>query len=186
MYLIGYIILPILVIVLGLALIVWHVFPDNGLGTILFSIFLFGPIVFWCIGGSFIFKRQNKKMEQELDRENFHRSQTFNGKGVEVVVDSIDKKVALKFFWNPFEMFIIDAKKIENAYVDTGVCGSGFLEGSSRVSFLFTVDGIKIRVNTFTSNQRFRMDSHYILDGISKADMMVNLLNEASKDNKQK
>ncbi len=182
----GYIILPILVIVLGIALTAWNVFPAGGLGTILFAIFLFGPVVFWSIGGSMIFKKQNKKMEQELDSRNFHRDHTFNGKGVGVVVDSKDKKVALKFFWNPFEKFIIDAKKVENAYVDTGACGSGFMEGSSRVSFLFTVDGIKIRVNTFTSNQRFRMDSNYILDGISKADMMVNILNEASKDNKKK
>lgn len=185
LYLIGYIVVPILVMVLFVALTVWHVFPDNGLGTILFAIGIFGPVVFWSIGGSFIFKNQNKKMEAELDSQNFHRNQTFNGKGVEVVVDTVDKKVALKFFWNPFEKFIIDAKRIENAYVDTGVSGSGFMEGSSRVSFLFTVDGVKIRVNTFISNQRFRMDSNYILDAISKADMMVNILNDASKDKKK-
>lgn len=185
LYLIGYIVIPILVMVLGVALTVWHVFPNSGVGTIIFAIFIFGPVVFWSVGGSIIFKNQNKKMETELDRENFHRNQTFNGKGVEVVVDTVDKKVALKFFWNPFEMFIVDAKKIENAYVDTGVSGSGFMEGSSRVSFIFTVDGIKIRVNTFTSNQRFRMDSNYILDGISKADMMVNILNSASKGDKK-
>ena len=53
------------------------------------------------------------------------------------------------------------------------------MEGSSRVSFLFNVDDVKIRVNTFTSNQRFRMDSDYILTGISKADLMVKILEEA-------
>ena len=57
--------------------------------------------------------------------------------------------------------------------------GKGFMEGSSRVSLLLVVDGVKIRVNTFTSNKRWRMDSDYILTGISKADMMVNVLKDA-------
>ena len=55
----------------------------------------------------------------------------------------------------------------------------GPLAGSSRVSFLFTIDGVRIRVNTFTSNKRWRMDSDYILTGISKADMMAEVLEEA-------
>ena len=63
--------------------------------------------------------------------------------------------------------------------MDDGCSGAGFLKGSSRVSFLFVVDGIKIRVNTFTSNKRWRMDSNYILTGISKADMMVDVLKSA-------
>ena len=59
------------------------------------------------------------------------------------------------------------------------------MEGSSRVSFLFILDGIKIRVDTFTSNQRFRMDSNYILTGISKADMVVKTIEEARKKAKR-
>lgn len=62
----------------------------------------------------------------------------------------------------------------------------GILEGSSRVSFLFIIDGVQIRVNTFTSNQRWRMDSDYILTGISKADMMVEILNTARDKAKAK
>ena len=53
------------------------------------------------------------------------------------------------------------------------------MEGSSRVSFLFSIDGVRIRVNTFTSNKRWRMDSEYILTGISKADLMVEILETA-------
>ncbi len=34
---------------------------------------------------------------------------------------------------------------------------------------------IKVRVNTFTSNQRFRMDSDYILTVISKVDISVGM-----------
>ena len=53
------------------------------------------------------------------------------------------------------------------------------------VSFFFIVDGIKIRVDTFTSNQRQRMDSDYILTGISKADMMVKMLAQARANSKE-
>jgi len=70
-------------------------------------------------------------------------------------------------------------KRVERAWVDDGKSGAGIFAGSGRVSFLFTVDGIKVRVNTFTSNQRWRMDSEYILTGISKADMMVKIIEEA-------
>lgn len=54
------------------------------------------------------------------------------------------------------------------------------MRGTSRVSFLFEVDGVKVRVNTFTSNQRWKMDDPKILEAISKADMMVQVL-EAAK-----
>lgn len=57
--------------------------------------------------------------------------------------------------------------------------GAGFLEGSSRVRFLFDLEGTKIKVNTFTSNKRWRMDSDYILTAISKADVMVEALTAA-------
>ncbi len=57
------------------------------------------------------------------------------------------------------------------------------MEGSSRVSFLFTIDqNIDVRVDTFTSNQRFRMDDKHILTGISKADLMVKNIEEARKN----
>ena len=184
-YLIGYIIVPILVMILAVALTAEKILPDNAFGFGIFAVGIFGPFLFWGMGGSFIFKRQKKKMAAELDSQNFHRNQTFSGQLVEVVIDIIDCKVALKFFWNPFETYVIDASKVTDAHVDDGKMGRGFMAGSSRVSFLFKVDGIKIRVNTFSSNQRFRMDSDYILNAISKADMMVNVLNGASKGKKK-
>ena len=96
-----------------------------------------------------------------------------------VVVDIKHGKIGLLFFWNPFENFVVSAKKVSKAWVDDGRSGAGIFEGSGRVSFLLKIDDIKIRINTFTSNQRWRMDSEYILTGISKADMMVKVLEEA-------
>lgn len=87
--------------------------------------------------------------------------------------------MGLVFFWNPFETFVFPASRIEKAWVDDGKHGAGFMAGSSRVSFLFLVDGVKVRVDTFTSNRRWRMDSDYILTGVSKADVVVQSLKEA-------
>ncbi len=84
-------------------------------------------------------------------------------------------------FWNPFEPYIVSANRVTKTWVDDGKSGFGIFEGSGRVSFLFTIDDTKIRVNTFTSNTRWRMDSEYILTGISKADMMVEVLENARK-----
>lgn len=183
MYLLGYIFGPILVMALCISLTAMRVLPDNSIGTAIFFVGIVGPIIFWSMGGNFIFKMQKKKMVTSLDAAKFHRNHTFSAGGVEVVIDQVDKKVALKFFWNPFETFVFPVSKIENARVDDGRSGIGILEGSSRVSFLFEVDRVKIRVNTFVSNQRWKMNSDYILTGISKADMMVSILNDAKKGN---
>jgi len=131
-----------------------------------------------------VFKNKTKSFEKELDEMSFKRSQTFYGKGKTVIIDLEQGKVGIIFFWNPFKTYVLPASRIEKAWVDDGKGGVGFMEGSSRVSFLFIVDGIKVRVDTFTSNQRFRMDSNHILTGISKADMMVKMIEEARSKSK--
>ena len=141
-------------------------------------------VIWWIFGGRTIYKQNQKKLEKQLNESGFERNHTFYGDGSMIVVDVTNGKIALLFFWNPFENFILPASRITKTWVDDGRSGAGIFEGSGRVSFLFTIDNIKVRVNTFTSNQRWRMDSDYILTGISKADMMVNVLEEArSKGN---
>ncbi len=49
------------------------------------------------------------------------------------------------------------------------------------MSLFFVVDGVRIRVDTFASNKRWRMDSDYIRTGISKAERMVGVLEDARK-----
>lgn len=152
-------------------------------------IFTMGPFLIsaiWLIfGGGSIFKQEIKKFEAKLASDGFKRNQTFYGKGKYVAIDLEKGEIALLFFWNPFKAYIIPAGHIENAWVSDGRSGSGIMEGSQRVSFFFIVDGIKIRVDTFTSNQRQRMDSDYILTGISKADMMVKMLAQARANSKE-
>ncbi len=183
LYIFSYIVIPILVCALCYILSALF-FPKGNMAVIL----LMGPtiisVVWWIFGGKMLFKQKQKKMESELEQSGFKRNQTFYADGSTVVVDTENGKIAILFFWNPFQSYILPASRITKAWVDDGKGGAGFMEGSSRVSFLFNIDDVKIRVNTFTSNQRWRMDSDYILTGISKADMMVEVIEEARRNSK--
>ena len=184
-YALLYILVPVLLCALGL-LITYFFFHDGGSGAVIFTMGPFLISAIWLIfGGGSIFKQEIKKFEAKLASDGFKRNQTFYGKGKYVAIDLEKGEIALLFFWNPFKAYIIPAGHIENAWVSDGRSGSGIMEGSQRVSFFFIVDGIKIRVDTFTSNQRQRMDSDYILTGISKADMMVKMLAQARANSKE-
>lgn len=177
-YLLGYILGPI--IFSAICFTIGILFFDEGImAVILYMIPIFASVIWWTFGGNFIFKKKRNLFEEELDKKGFKRNQTFYADGSMVAVDIENGKIGVLFFWNPFQTFVLPANRITNIRVDDGRSGSGFMEGSSRVSFLFNVDDVKIRVNTFTSNQRWRMDSDYILTGISKADLMVKILEEA-------
>lgn len=179
-YLIGYIIVPILICALCFFVSALY-FPKGNMAVIL----IMGPSIlsflWWVSAGKIIYNRATKKLEKQLDESGFKRNNTFYGDGLTVVVDTENGKIAIASFWNPFETFVLPASRITKAWVDDGKSGVGIFEGSGRVSFLFTIDNVKVRVNTFTSNTRWRMDSEQILTGISKADMMVEVLETARK-----
>ncbi len=179
-YLLGTLFIPILICALCFTISALY-FPKGNGAVIL----ILGPtvlsILWWIFGGGFIFKRKTREFEHTLEESGFNKDHTFYGRGKVVIIDVEQGKIGLIFFWNPFKTYEFSASKVEKAWVDDGKSGSGFLEGSSRVSFLMIVDGIKIRVDTFTSNQRFRMNDNYILTGISKADMMVQTIEKARK-----
>ena len=183
-YLLGYIFVPVIVCAICFALS--NAFFPKGYGAV---ILIMGPsilsVVWWSFAGSFIFKKKTKAFEKALDAAGFARNQTFYGRGKTVIVDINGGKIGIIFFWNPFKTYILPASRIQKAWVNDGCVGSGFMKGSSRVSFIFIVDEIKIRVDTFTSNQRFKMDSDYILTGISKADLMVKMIEEAKSRSEQ-
>lgn len=155
-------------------------FPD---GSNLRSFLLTGPFIlsmlWWVFGGRLLFRARTKAVERELDSRGFQREYTFSSGSCTVIIDTEHQQIALLFFWKPFTYFVIPASSISRAWVDDGRMGSGFMAGSSRVSFLFLADGVKVRINTFVSNKRWRMDSDHILTGISKADRMVRVLQDA-------
>lgn len=172
---------PIALIVLGGA-VGYHFFHDGGTGAV---VCFMGPtilsVAWWILGPTTIWKMRKKKMVKDLEAQGFNRNQTFYGSNQTVVVDVRQGNVALLFFWNPFELFVLPASRISKAWTEDGAGGAGFLRGTSRVSFLFMVDNAKVRVNTFTSNQRWKMEDPKILEAVSKADMMVQVLDEARR-----
>lgn len=167
---------PLTVLVLAVALGV--VLPQQA-GVICAMIGFAFAVCWWAFLGRKVYDGTKKKKLAELEGQGFTRNHTFNADGCTVAVDLNKGQIAILFRWNPGKVYVRPAKQITKVWVDDGRGGAGFLEGSSRVSFLFTVDGMTIRVNTFTSNKRWRMDSDYILTGISKADMMAEALKSA-------
>ncbi|MDE6260728.1 MAG: hypothetical protein K2M42_07710 [Oscillospiraceae bacterium] len=178
-YLLLVIAAPIAVIALG-GLIGYYFFRDGGAGAV---VCFMGPtllsVAWWILGPTTIWNQQKKQMMKQLDDQGFNRNQTFYGSNQTVAVDIRQGKVALLLFWNPFEQYVMPASRITRAWTNDGAGGAGFMRGTSRVSFLFLIDGVRVRVNTFTSNQRWRMDDPKILEAISKADMMVQVLDAA-------
>ncbi len=157
-------------------------FRSGGPGAV---IFLMAPTAlsaaWWILGPTTIWKQKKKAMEKQLDQQGFTRNQTFYGSSQVVVVDIRQGKIALLFMWNPFETFILPANRVTKAWTDDGAGGAGFMRGTNRVSFLFVIDGVQVRVNTFTSNQRWKMNDEHVLTGISKADMWVQVLAAAKE-----
>lgn len=183
LYLLGYIFVPMIVIAICY-IISYNFFKEGTVCVILLLGSPFISIIWWTLGGKIIFNKNKKRLEKLFKEQGLVQNNTFYGDGVEVIVDVNAGKIGLQFFWNPSESYIISAKRIEKAWVEDGKMGTGFMEGSSCVSFLFTVDNVKVRVYTFKSNQRFKMNSNYILTGISKADKMVNVLETARANDK--
>lgn len=167
---------PLMLLSLAISLVM--VLPAPVDYIVMLAAFIFA-VCWWSFLGRKLYDSTKKKKLEELDGQGFTRNQTFNADGCTVAVDLNRGQIAILFRWNPGKVYIRSASQITKVWVDDGRGGVGFLEGSSRVSFLFTVDGMTIRVNTFTSNKRWRMDSDYILTGISKADMMAEALKAA-------
>lgn len=180
-YLLGYILIPLAVAALSI-LIGYLCFKDGGVGAVV--CFMGGPgvaILWWIFGGNLIYKMAKNKMLKQLDEAGIDRRQIFYSDGCVVSMDVGQAKIALLFYWNPFEIQVVSAGRVTRAWTDDGAGGPGIMRGTSRVSFLFEVDGIRIRVNTFISNQRWKMNDEKVLEGISKADLWVHVLEEASR-----
>lgn len=174
LYLLANIFIPIIAMVLGIVLVA--VIPNSGVGTVIIMVVLFASIIWWSIGTGKVYEKKREAKLKELDTQGFTRNHTFNADGCTVAVDAVHGKIAMVFKWNPSQCFVISASRVGKMWVDDGKTPLG---GTSRVSFLFMVDEMKIRVNTFTSNKVWGMKSNYVLEALSKADMMIETLKTA-------
>ena len=181
-YMLGYVFIPLAAAALGVW-IGWRFFlPDSVKGmAVCFGAVPAAAILWWVFAGKIIYKQGGKKMLRQLDEAGIDRRQIFYSDGCVVSVDMEQGKLGLVFFWNPLDVQVVPAGRVTKAWTDDGAFGAGFTRGTSRVSFLFLVDGIKIRVNTFTSNQRWKMNDPRVLEGISKADRWVEVLDCARR-----
>lgn len=139
-------------------------------------------IFWWAFFGDIRYDRRRKQMLQEMAGQGFIRSHIFEGDSTTVLLDQVNGKLGLLFRWNPYQYYVLPAAHISKVWVDDGCSGVGLLRGTSRVRVLFTVEGVTVRVSTFTSNRLWRPDSDNVLVGISKADLMAELLNAARGD----
>lgn len=174
LYLLANIFIPVIAMVLGIVLVA--VIPNSGVGTVIIMVVLFASIIWWSIGTGKVYEKKREAKLKELDTQGFTRNHTFNADGCTVAVDAVHGKIAMVFKWNPSQCFVISAGRVGKMWVDDGKTPLG---GTSRVSFLFMVDEMKIRVNTFTSNKVWGMKSNYVLEALSKADMMIETLKTA-------
>ena len=142
---------------------------ENEVGIVLWTVGIIGGILWFIIGPDQIYRKKRDKKMQALDASGFVRNHTFNADGCTVAVDVVHGNIAMVFKWNPGTCFVVPATRISNIWVDDGK----MMGGTRRVSFLFIVDGVKVRVNTFTSNRTWSMKSNYVLEALSKADMMI-------------
>lgn len=176
LYLLACIFLPIIAIVL--ASVISVILLPSGAGSVVIMVFLLAAILWWAIGINKVHDKKKEEKLKELDSQGFVRNHTFNSDSCTVAVDVEHGKIALTFKWNPTQCFVMPANKITKMWVDDGKSPLG---GTSRVSFLFIVDGIKIRVNTFISNKVWSMKSSQVLEALSKADMMVETLRASAQ-----
>lgn len=175
-YLLGYSLVPAAVVVLG-AILIFHLAEDAFVGSILILVLFMLAVCWWSFWGCALYVRGEKKQLEALDKQGFVRNHTFSSSGCMVAVDMLHKQLAIRFRWNPGKTFILPASHITKVWVDDGCGGPGFLNGTCRVSLLFCIDNVTVRVNTFISNRRWSPLSGNVLTGISQADVMAEVLN---------
>lgn len=174
-YTLAVILIPI-IIGIGLTVLSFTVLDNETVSIVMWSVGLLGISLWFALGAQIIFDIKKKKRLQELETTGFICNHTFNADSCTVVVDKVYGKIGLIFKWNCSKFYVLPANRITNIWVDDGK----MLGGTRRVSFLFIVDGIKIRVNTFiSSRQTYSMKSNCVLEAISKADMMVEDIKQA-------
>jgi len=132
-----------------------------------------------------LFYISKKKAPARLQKMGFTLSHTFHGSSNVLFLDQSPGMLAVRFRMIPSLPQTISAKDVEKAWTDDGMRGSGKLAGTYGVSFLFTVGTTTLRFYTFQSTgnraRRFAPNSREVLEGVSKADLMVQAIMQAKQ-----
>lgn len=137
-------------------------------------------VFFWCyLAGKWIFKKRKKAFLKELEASGFLTGQILDDSSAMLAVDSETGRIALIFRWNPFQGYVLPARRITKIWVDDGRSGKGILEGSAYVSLEFIIDGVRAGIYTLFSRRRYAMASEHVVTGIAMAAKMADAVNAA-------
>lgn len=181
-WLISFILIPIAVLLACMIVSFTVEMGEKQLIALIAGSFLFA-FLWYCVGGWLIQKRTAQKTGSqlmELKRSGFTAGYTFNSSCV-VMIDEEQRKIALQFGFNPYQCYLRPAEQITDVWVDEGRRGIWFMQGSRKVSVVFVIDGVKVKIPVFYSLQRYSMDSNEVLTGICKADVLCEALNKVRK-----
>lgn len=127
---------------------------------------------FFALGAMF-YAIGKKRMQAQMKADGFQYTSCFTSYNAVVAIDVKEGKLAVVGRYNPFQVQYLDASRITSAEVKDG---RGVTGGTSLVSFVFCVDGMKFKIPTFSSNRCYNMKSNEVIRGIEKAEKQVELL----------
>lgn len=119
-----------------------------------------------------------EKTLKKLDNMEFEAENTFYAGTSILSIDFNRGKLAYVSFFNPKELQIADASKVDK--VKSGYV-KGPLGGTTCVYFQFYYNNKKYRFATFASNRAYMIRSQEVQTAISKADMYSEMLENAAK-----
>lgn len=131
-----------------------------------------------------IWQKSIKKLSNTFNEHSFSPTSTFESNSAILYLDVENGKIGTITKYNPLKLQIIDAKEVEKVHTDKG---SGIFGGTRLVRFCFTYKGKKWGLATFTSTQQtYSFKSEEVLTALSKADLYVEIINEAKKRSAEK
>lgn len=142
------------------------------LGIVLFALSVLGL-------GALLYMIGKKRMSGMLSEQNFTSTSRFDSYNAVIAVDAVHGKIGVLMRLNPFQVQILEASHIDSAVIHDG---KGITGGTSLVSFVFLLDGVKFKIPTFSSNRCYNMNSNEVQRGLEKAQKQVDYLLEAKRN----
>ena len=125
-------------------------------------------------------KKMATALEPNFQAQGFSYQYKFEAKNAVYYIDQ-GGRMGVVCRYNPTELQFVDLSKVTNVRVNDGKFG----RGTSRVSCEFLLDGKKVRITTLqVSRGTLSIKDKRVLEAISKADQLCNLLNAAKANAK--
>lgn len=121
----------------------------------------------------------DKTIAENAEANGFYNCSTFTTHNAILIINAEQGRIAYICNLNPTEFQVISAKNITDIKSDHIPAPLG---GTTYVYFQFVYEGVRIRIPTFTAiHCVYSLQSAEVLEGISKADAYVELLQRAKE-----